>query len=850
MRLVLYVVAMVVMAVSAALGAEDATWTRALHQGKDIYSVHVCDTMGVSTDGTTIMMWDAKTGSPLDSMKFGNRRVRGAWLIEHGDVLVVFVLDSSGYPQGSMLWFQRTTKAWLDSLAPIYQSPMGRPAYAQDQYAAISDDDSIVFVSCVYTYMNAPCERWFRSSRFVDIRRRVLLDDRRTPADDRQSVRPRFESRDSVVTFFPALGDVTGSFSSTSPSGRYQCNGMGLFNATRNEFVRALTLRPWYVGRYGPTDATILAYRRRDTVDASQQPTSFLQLCVINVFTDSVLQIVDTLNVGVWNTWSDRTGLTIYTFGNGIIQKSIVDTAAYDVDPACVVSVPDRLVSDSLYLIGAELFPLEDPLSLVVDKGDGSPIVRTLYCSWHAPGSYTCRAGVVRQQDTVWVCSKHITVSGRSDSPPAVERFFLERSSVLTIDNTHRDSILVTTDYGWLVAFDRGLHMVGCAKTPSRIDGACWTAADDVQWYTSARVSEVSCARHATSYRFGNQVQSGLADLTTSSLRVTDGKQSAVDVQYDGDWMNTTVQTLGADGAGTLWCLVAISPEDQPKSSSWPPVLSGGIWSVRSGQFSAHGPLWSGRYPNFNYYGVFRVAGLSSDGKNIVGLFYSYLPSGNSLTKHFALFDIAADSIVDMIDGSEVAEIRCIGTEHAVADSTWLSIYPFHKAGAHSFTRPFAEDAVPGHAIAWKNGWFYSFSPNGRVHDSVQADTMRPRVIRVFPDGRIIAGYASGMVAVYGTKQRDLKEDPTEGGSDLIPLSCWPSPTTSELSYALPPSMSTPATMEIYDLQGRLCGATTLTEHHGKVDITSIMNMDATGVFIVRAHASSVVAYAKIVVVK
>jgi hypothetical protein len=828
----------------------DSNWTREFHPKKQIQSVHVRDTIGVSADDSNVVVWDTRDGRRIDSMNFSDRGVGGAWLSTRGDQVIVFVQDKAALTWGMVYWFDLKTHASIDSIGPFFSQQYGDHYDCQGVYGGMSDNDSLLYINYKFhTYRNGHIDVWRTNGQMIDVARHTTVGDTKEIS---WAAPPRFEARNTVITFVPQLDPTSESLRSTSPTGTYLYDGKDLYNVQRNSLVRRATQQRWYVANYGPDDATILGLRHVDVYDSLNQLHLFYRLCVVDVFRDSVLQVVDSIENGGVYTWCDSRGRTVYLYGQGSVRKSVVDTSVYHTRTSCIISLPDSVVADTLYLIGAEVFPRANDERLIFDKGDGTAPTMNLYCSWSTSGTYTCRAGVVKDQDTTWVCSRTIKVRQHRVDSRATTRFYVERAAIQTIDVTHSESMLVACKNGWIIAFDSLLSVKGCAKAPYQTGGACWTATNEVQCLLYDVTSYVP---YYPKYDYVTRIVNAIAgtvDLSSATLIATDTMKCSGEVGATNWNVDYTVRTLGANRSETMYNLVSIfsTGGSERNGMGTPPTISGGINSVQSGQFKKVGSTSSGTYPALNYYGQYLRAGMSSDGKHIVGLFYDYMPTAWWQIKRFALFDIAADSIVALIKGFDVSEIQCIGSDFAVADSTWIDISPFRVAERHAFIGPFAEDAVPDHAIAWKDGWFYSFHPNGRIHDSVQADTMRPTVIRVFKDGRIIAGYASGLVGIYGEGKRDITSvEPSSGESTEI-LHCWPNPTSSTLHCQLDTSMSLPATLEIFDMQGRLCGTTTLDSRDADVNLRTLMNMEATGLFVVRVRTDATLSYSKVVLVK
>jgi hypothetical protein len=842
MKSLLCIAVVTLFAWSAAKGVVDSNWTREFHPKKQIGSIHVVDTIGISTESNLVILWDARDGRVLDTISFGTRQINGAWIVSQGKEVVVYLHDMTDSTWGSVLWLNLKTHAKVDSIGPLYRyNEQADVSGIGSEYGSVSDNNASLFISfTIHTIANSHIDVYSPYGQKFDLLNRKK-DGYTFPISSQFP--HRFEAGDSVITFVPPLDEYVRGLKSISPSGRYMFDGSQLFDVQRNSFIRQATKNEWYVARYGPTDASAIALMRTDRYDIN---FPFFRLCLINIFRDSVLQVLDT-NIRIWSTfWCDPTSRTTYIAKYGSVAKRIADVSSLAGRTDCLNSIPDTVVSDSLYLAGIVVVPSFSSSTPVLDRGDGSPAVTTLYASWPSPGTYTVRFGTIHNSDTVWACSQPVVVRKRGLDASKGPRFHLEESPICSIDLRKEDTILVSNQLGWVVALDSSLKVQGCAKSPLMSFGAYWTTQNNVQClqYDKAYNHPPSDYEYLYYRARSSQVQ-----LERSSLTLQDTLMFRDAISSTTWSVATSAQMLGQTSSGSMWAIVSLYSEGSGHSLN-PPHLNGGLYKLNNGTFEPRGDIRKGTYPYLIYNGQHHKGVVTPNERYVVTSFYNYLPSSWDLKKYFAVFDVAGDSLVTFIPGYSVSDFRCVGSRFVVTDSAWLQFEPFRVSDKHRFIGPFAEDAVPDHAIAWKDGWFYSFHPNGRVHDSVQADTMRPTVIRVFKDGRIIAGYASGLVAIYGERKRDLTNvEPSSGESTEI-LQCWPNPTSSTLHCRLDTSFSLPATLEIFDMQGRLCGATTLDSRDADVNLPTVMNMEPTGVFMMRVYSGSSVLHTKIVVVR
>lgn len=817
------------------LFAKDENWSRS-HHSDSVRSVHALGELGVSASQHSIAIWKAQTGEGVMELSMPERDICGAWLTSNGNEVVVYVGQSCDTCFGTLLWLSTSDLRIIDSAGPIFTWSRGSGyVQAERPYAAISDAcDRLRFSFYMQVISGGHRIEYFPDEYECDLSSRSITSQYLSILDLGGPM--RFESHDRVVTHYPPFWDEQSIESSVSPSGSYSFDGYALRERATAVPLRHKLREPCYIVRYGPNDAHVIGLRSR-RVGASIYR---YDLCVVNIAKDSIEHVLDSLLSDDPVIWADPQCRRVYagTRSGEIRAWSIPDRVTYT-EPSCDLDMPLTVVADSLYFLSAVMIPDTVPSQVVVDPGDGRRVSSSTSMSWRDVGLATVRLLATSATGSEVLAQRVISV--RAGTPPrAASRYLRTSGGIASIDVGDEGLVLICTRDGNGIVVDDELQVQLARRLMINGFGAVWTGPLSFTLLSSETSSQNYRGQISTEHR----VRCRTYDMESRSEMIGNSAVSSGGYAWTEPSEDSMQQVFQNAHSRDVWFSAFWYSPGKPYYGG----MSKGFrfHAFRDSSYIAKSyTIEDGAPAGYVQYRVVAACWLEG-GKRIVAHLGSWSPGG---TSYYYVDLNETDTVVQtMIGGPKTTGLTAIGQHYIVIDSQWISLDVFGLAQRHPYTSPFAEDAVPGHAIAWKDGWFYSFSPNGRVHDSVQADTMRPTVIRVLPDGRIIAGYTSGLVAIYGDGRRDLTS--VDANTEQAALSCWPSPTTSELSYALPPSMSTPATLEIYDLQGRLCGTTTLSEHHGKVDITSIMNMEATGVFIVRAHTSSVVAYAKIVVVK
>lgn len=846
MKTLLCIAVVALFASSVAKGVVEADWATKYHRTA-ITNVHVLDTLGVSASYYGVYFWNASTGALLDSLTFSDGHVQGAWISDSGKSVLILTYDDA-YHGCALHWYGWPALDKQDSIVKFntYEGPASSNGTVN---AAISQSNT--YLSIIY-YLELNYGQVTNTSNsivHVDLQKRAFVALPLYAGTYYGRMPARYEARDSVITNYSQLEDyrqqhgsefpdIPGNGNrSVSPTRSFIYDGVNLYDNVRQSFIQRVSGDDWYVVAYGPDDAHVVGVRRTVGSDHAQR----YELCVVSIVPDSVLQVIDTsVNVGD-RFWVDSDHSHVYNLGDrGVLRRwplaKIAMGAVY-----CSLAIPDTVFSDSLYIIGALLVPHVDPQSVVVDPGDGRMPTTSTHWSWRDPGAYSIRIGIVNV-DTAWIYTRSIVVLPNQKSYAA--RYFLElgRSQVVSIDISDPSLILLETASGLTSVLYPELQSQLIRQFNLQSIGTSWSDNSTIRKFdfygTESRPKPSSSEVLWTNYLIGSNVE-----MKTLGRINTDTAIASI---------STYTYPVRTAFLGKLF-------SNRPKNETWIMFAwypTGTIYASGGGVYSYSGdsivdhrfsrPVY--KYSYMDYAGNYGNACVSADGSLLTLLFYNYYV-GNAITK-FMLVDLLRDSIKSIIPGFYTSDMQSVGKYSVVTDGHWLSLEPFNVSSTHPFTGPFAEDAVPDHAIAWKDGWFYSFHPNGRIHDSVQADTMRPTVIRVFKDGRIIAGYASGLVAIYGNARRDLTDVQEVSGLHANAFTCWPNPTSDVLHCQLRADMPLPATFEIFDMQGRLCGTTSLSTHDADVYLPSMMNMEPIGMFVVRVRSGAIVQHHSVVVVK
>jgi hypothetical protein len=832
-------IAMLTVAFAQLSHAQEGNW-RQSHHADSVRSVHVYGELGVSASNRTIAIWKRQTGELVAAHAMKGRDVCGAWFVNNGREIAVYIGQTCDTCYGMILLLSATNFAVVDSLGPLFTwSPGSGYLNVEQPYAAISDGiDRLRLSFSMKVMINGHLIELWPMEYECDLRTRTVEKQVKRPDDIGGPL--RYESRDRVVTHYLPYSYATeaGVEASVSPSGVFLFDGVTL--RERSSFVpqRNGLQRLYRIVRYGPDDAHVVGLQPMQTRDGAVTYT----YCVLNIVKDSIEFMVDSLLAVDQIFWAEPTCRQLFAGSSGgEVRSWSVPSSAVDTAMQCDLDMPLRVVADSLYFLSAVALPDSTTIQIGIDPGDGRNVSSSTHMSWRNPGTVSVRVVATRATGVSVLAEREVDVQSGTTATAATYSLRTQ-AGITSIDVGDDGRILVGTRDGIAVILDDELHVLRARKSFNNGFGATWTSPSSYTLLSSQTSNQNDRGQISTAH----QTICRAIDLDAQPELIGHSARSFGGYTWTEPGEDSMQQIFENSHSTDVWF-----------SSHWYPVkkpYEGGA----SGQVQLDGfrdttyftesyRILDGAPPGYVQYSVISACWLEG-GKRIAAHLGSRSPSGSSY--RYVLIDEQDTVVRAMLYGPKTTGFTAIGPQHIVIDTQWIRLDTFDFAQRHQFQGPFAEDAVPDHAIAWKDGWFYSFHPNGRIHDSVQADTMRPTVIRVFKDGRIIAGYASGLVAIYGDGKRDITSVASEIHDTQTALSCWPSPTTSELSYALPPSMTLPATMEIYDLQGRLCGSTTLAGHHGMVDLTSIMHMEATGVFIVRAHAGSVVAFAKIVVVK
>jgi len=845
MRTLLCIAVVALFAWSAAKGVVEPDWTTRYHNGS-IVTVHVFDTLGVSASYRAVYIWNDKTGALLDSIPFPGGQVEGAWISDSGRSIVVFT-HSGPYAGCALRWYGWPALQRQDSIVGFF-SEQGPASKSGSAATAISRSTNVLSLYYFLEENYGQITNTLTSVGNVDMKRRKLMGPI-TYSSSFYGGLTRYEGGDSVITnYYPlrsyqhhhetAFPDIPGNGNrSVSATSSFVFDGVSLFDNVRRSFIQRVTRDDWYVVRYGPDDAHVVGLRPK----GGAADAKIYELCVVNIVKDSVEEVIDTSIDIEDQFWVDNDYLHVYDLGSkGVLRRwplaSIVQGGF-----SCRLAAPDTVSADSVYALGVLLMPHEDPASVVVDPGDGRTPTVSSHWSWRTPGNYALRIGVVNN-DTSWNYTRTITVLPSSKRYVANYSNELGSSPVVSIDVSNSTLLLVETKSGLTSVLDPELQSHMIRQFTLQSIGASWGEDSTINKFdfygTEHRTKPTSEQVDKTFNLIGSKLEmASLGRMDTDTITTGFGTYSTVTRSA------FAAKILANRPQNTTWMLFAWYPTGTIYEAG------GGVYSYNGEAIVDHRfnrPVY--KYSDMDYAGCYGNVCVSADGSMLTVLFYNYY-RGSANTK-FMLVDLLRDSIKSIIPGFYTTDMQSIGMYNVVTDGHWLSLDPFSVAATHPFTGPFAEDAVPDHAIAWKDGWFYSFHPNGRIHDSVQADTMRPTVIRVFKDGRIIAGYASGLVAIYGASRRDLTSVEPPTGESAESFQCWPNPTTSTLHCQLDTSVTLPATFEIFDVQGRLCGATMLESHNADVNLPAVMNMEATGMFVVRVRSNTTLTYTNVVLIK
>ncbi len=846
MRTLLFIAVVALFAWSAAKGVVEPDWTTKYHRG-EISTVHVVDTLGVSASYAVVYCWNAKTGELLDSITYPEGHVEGAWVSDSGNSIVV-LRYMSAYAGCSLHWYGWPSLERQDSIVGFNTYP--GPASANGAVsAAIATSGRYLSIICFKELNYGQLTNSSHSIVHVDMKRRTFVPLPNYAGSYYGTLPARYEARDSVITNYAELRAYRWQHGTefpvipgngnrcVSPSRSFVFDGLNLFDNVRQTFIQRMTRNDWYVVAYGPDDAHVVGVRRRMKGANSNE----YDLCVVNIVKDSIVEMIDT-NVDAQDRfWVDKDLSHVYALGaNGSLRRWPMAPVAQG-EVSCTISIPDTVSSDTVYSVGALVMPQEGPVSVVVDPGDGRTPTASTHWSWRTPGDYALRIGVVNS-DTSWKCTRSITVLPSSKKYVANYSTELGPSPVVSIDIADTTSVLVETKNGLTCVLYPELQSHTMRQFTLQSVGASWGEDSVIYKFdffgTEHRTKPTSEQIDKTFNLIGSKL-----DLVGLGRKITDTVTTGFGTYTTVSRSAFAAKIIASKPQSETWLLFTWYP------TGYIFEACGGVYSYNGESVVDHSfnrPVFE--FSDRIYSGSYGNACISADRSSLAILFYNN-NLGNASTK-FMLVDLLRDSIRSIIPGYYTSDMQSIGKYNVVTDGHWLSLDPFSVAATHPFTGPFAEDAVPDHAIAWKDGWFYSFHPNGRIHDSVQADTMQPTVIRVFKDGRIIAGYASGLVAIYGASKRDLTSVGPPTGASAESFQCWPNPTTSTLHCQLDTTMSLPATFEIFDLQGRSCGTTMLESRNYDVNLPTVMNMEPTGVFVVRVQAGPSVLHTKIVVVK
>lgn len=189
--------------------------------------------------------------------------------------------------------------------------------------------------------------------------------------------------------------------------------------------------------------------------------------------------------------------------------------------------------------------------------------------------------------------------------------------------------------------------------------------------------------------------------------------------------------------------------------------------------------------------------------------------------------------------------LLAVDERFAVFDSLWFQLDTLVVPSRHPFASPFAAISAKRIAIAWHDGWFKLFTPDGGVIDSINATNKRPTALAYSNRGTLVAGYNDGTVLVFDVPPAYVSAvSQNTAGSELY---CWPNPTEGALSVTLPTEFTTTTSIAVFTVNGQIVGEVEVPGNTSTIDMSSMFGTYSPGVYLVVARCLNGNAFSKVV---